>query len=133
MLLDGPHPDDRARTLAGRARAALDAFSEGRMISVRLPPSKNVRAQLALLEPAGDEVWEFRIRNDRPQLRIFGHFAEKDLFVALTHAQRDAIITDEDWEKQKQRCRKEWNRFLSPFNPHTGQTADDYVSDAVPL
>ena len=108
----------------------MDAFSAGQVIGVRLPPSKTVKAQLALLEVAAEEIWEFRIRDTAPQLRVFGRFAEQDLFIALTHAGRDGLETDEDWRREKRRCTREWRRLFPSYNPHTGQTADDYLSNS---
>jgi hypothetical protein len=60
----------------GRARATLDAYVTGKRVAVRLPPSKNVKADLALLEAPLEEIWEFRCTSAKPQIRVFGRFAE---------------------------------------------------------
>jgi len=71
--------EERYRTM----KAVLDLFSDGDVMSVRMPPSKSARAQLALLTPSEAAVWEFRTRPDKKRLglrygvRVFGMFAKK--------------------------------------------------------
>ena len=45
-------------------------------MSVRMPPCRSARAQIAMLEPSEKEVWEVRARV--PNLEFdFGRFARK--------------------------------------------------------
>jgi hypothetical protein len=82
LALDG-EDSPRGKSNMARARATLDAYVAGKRIAVRLPPSKNVKADLALLDDPLDEIWEFRCTSAKPQIRVFGRFAEQDLFIAL--------------------------------------------------
>lgn len=128
--LIGPWPTTGLERRFGRASATLDAFTEGLRMSVRLPPSKSVLAQIALLEDAEDEVWEIRVSDPRPGVRVFGRFSDRDCFIAMTWSEREKLITDDDWRREKERCKREWRKLFPSFNPHTGTKADDYVSNA---
>ena len=112
-----------------RARAAIDTFIGGGWMSARMPPSKSVRAQIALLEPASDKVWEFRSRDPKPGVRIFGHFAEKDHFVALTVAFREQLDTEEDWRREIERCKRQWRTFFSSYKPMSGADVHEYATN----
>lgn len=116
-----------------RARATLDAFTSGQRIGVRLPPSKNVAAQLALLEDRRDEVWEFRCRDPNPQMRIFGRFAEQNLFVAFIKKNRDEFKSNDDFQPVMEECKKHWRTLFPTYNPHRGSSAHDYVSNCFPV
>jgi len=116
-----------------RARATMDAFTSGQRISVRLPPSKNVSAQLALLEDARDEVWEFRCRDPDPQMRIFGRFAEPDLFIAFIKRNRDEFKSNDDFQPVMEECKRHWRTYFPSYTPYRGSSAHDYVSNCYPV
>src|SRR4051812_25701620 len=48
--------------------AAFDKYVTGERIAVRLPPSKDVEADMALLEPPAERVWEIRSFLAYPQM-----------------------------------------------------------------
>ncbi len=83
-FMDGPWPTKKDENKAGRTRAILEDFVTGAEVVGRLPPSKNVHTVIALLEPASEEVWEFRIGEPKPGVRIFGRFADKDIFIGTS-------------------------------------------------
>lgn len=126
--LHGPWVNATQSKNMALARAELDNFVVGRQISVRLPPSKNVRAAIALLEDAHEEVWEGRCRQPSPQVRIFGRFAEKDLLISFLKRNRDEIS---DYFAEKELTKKQWRTLFPTYNPHRGTKADDYVSNSV--
>jgi hypothetical protein len=127
----GPWSSEKEQKNMMRARATFDAFISGQKISVRLPPSKNVTAQLAQLEEANDEVWEFRCREPSPQVRVFGRFAEKDLFISFIKRNRDEFESNNDFLPVMEECKRHWRTFFPSYNPYRGSTADDYVSNCV--
>lgn len=53
--------ENRYRTI----KAIIDLFIDGEVMAVRMPPSRSVRAQLALLAPPENAVWEFRTRPEK--------------------------------------------------------------------
>ncbi len=131
--INGPWESSKDQANMGRARGTLDAFTTGLRINVRIPPSKNVRAHLALLEDAEEEVWEFRCRDPDPQIRIFGRFAEKDLFVAFLTRSKPEVVTDSDYLVAKEEGKRQWRTFFPSYSPHTGKSPDDYVSNCAVL
>jgi hypothetical protein len=67
-----------------RLRGDLDAFTEGRLISIAEDPyTKPKSAYMARIDPISDEVWDIRSRDPSPAIRVMGAFAETDVFVAL--------------------------------------------------
>jgi hypothetical protein len=116
-----------------RARATLDAYVTGKRVAVRFPPSKNVKADLALLDAPIDEIWEFRCTSAKPQIRVFGRFAERDLFIALIMRNKHQCSTNEDYGYVKSECKRNWNYFFHAYRPHSGMHQDDYVSECVPV
>lgn len=131
--LHGPWTTLGEATNMGRARGTLDAFITGRLVSVRVPPSKNVRAHLALLDDASEEVWEFRCRDPNPQIRIFGHFAEKDTFIAFLIRRKPDVVTDDEYLVAKEECKRQWRTYFPSYQPFSGSSAHDYVSNCAVL
>ena len=80
--LSGPWEDEAEEVRMARLWADLDHFSTGEVIVVgnRFDDDCHMKP----LEPASDEVWEYISRCPSPSLRVFGRFAEVDVFVA-TH------------------------------------------------
>jgi len=125
-------------TLPGRRhaqmRAYLDAFTEGRRLAVANDPYRKPRtANIARVDPPGDEVFAFRCIDPKPGIRVFGCFAAFDLFVALTWRVREDLPTDaalnREWRDEVERCKAAWRRLFNPYRPHAGATLDDYLSN----
>ncbi len=77
---------------AAEGRRMLDAFTAGNRMVVSLNPHNHpADCQITRNSPEEDGVWEFRIRDPKPQVRIFGCFAERDVFVALSVMSRDNL------------------------------------------
>ena len=125
----GPWETSEERTRYGRARGHVDLFITGQLIALRMPPSKSVDAHTALLEERRHEAWEMRPRNPKPGIRIFGRFSEKDTFIALTTALRENLVTDDDWQQEIERCKKEWRKYFNTFKPFSGRTGHCYASN----
>jgi hypothetical protein len=133
-LVLGPWNDEKIEERAGRLRADLDMFISGMVISVALSPYKKKKnAYMSPLDPAADQVWEIRSRDPRPGIRIFGHFSEKDVFVALTWGFREELggPGSREWRDARERCKAEWRKLLHPYSPHTGNTPHEYVSNII--
>jgi hypothetical protein len=82
-LLVGPWHTVAMERRCNRLRADLEVFVKGGQVSVCLTPYRAKAAYMARLDEPADEVWDIRSRDPSPALRIFGRFAETDLFVAL--------------------------------------------------
>ena len=129
----GPWENADIENRMGRARAQVDTFIAGTRMSVRMPPSRSARAQIALLDPSQKEVWEIRARDPRPGVRIFGRFSEKDHFLALTIALREEFENNWDFSPMIEKCRRSWRMYFNNFPPHTGTLPNDYVSKSFPV
>ena len=126
----GPHPPGTSiRRL--RLRVDLEWIVGGGEVRVALPDPKKMyadkpEADLRLLDPGVDEVWEIRSKQ-HPQMRIFGRFWNADVFIALLWAYRKDL-GDPPWI-QCADCRSEWERFFEKRLPHTGSTIHDYITE----
>ena len=63
------------------------------------------------LEPRKEGVWEIRSTREEPQIRIFGVFAAKDIFVATHYKLRDDLGGSKDssqWKREINRTKKIW-------------------------
>ena len=72
------------------------------------------------LEPRREGVWEIRSTRNIPQIRIFGVFAAKNIFVATHHRLRDDLSVSKDinqWKPQINRTKRIW-RDLFPGYTH---------------
>lgn len=109
-----------------RARQIIDAFVDNRRILARYPPSKSTKAQLALLCPVTEQVWEFR-SPPKPGIRVFGRFADFDVFIATNVELRERI--DDDFRREKEICKRFWRTLFPSYKPLTGTKLSDYLSN----
>ncbi len=113
--------------------ADLDYFLSGDRIDLRPFDSlDNEYAHMALLEPPSDEVWEYRSVAPSPAFRIFGSFAAKDVFVALTWARRKDLGPkySKEWRAAIQEFKEEWEIYFGNVKPFGGSYPDDYFANA---
>lgn len=135
--LDGPWASSHQGRRAGAARALLESFLRGDQMVGRMPPSKDVHTLIALLDPPGENVWECRVGNPRPGVRILGRFAEKDVLIATNWVNREDFrdpVTGRDdsrkWRDEIVRCKAIWNQLFPTYQPFTGNTLHDFISNA---
>lgn len=117
------------------AKATIDLFIDGEVMAVRVPPSKSAKAQIALLDPNSALVWEFRTRpsqRHRYGVRVFGMFADKNLFVALSAVFKEDLLDKSEYPKEMAFCRQRWMTLFQPYNPNLGAAPDAYLSDWIP-
>jgi hypothetical protein len=129
-LLVGPWADPVHEERCGKLRADLDMFVEGRLISVARDSRRAGTAYMSQLEPAQNEVWDIRSRDPRPGIRVFGRFAETDVFVALTWSERLTLgkAGSAEWRGEIERCKAIWRALFPTYPPHSGVKLHDYVS-----
>ena len=124
----GPWPDVATAMSMGMLRADLDRFLEGGSIIVGHRRSRH--AYMKRLDPGRDEVWEIRSRDPTPELRLFGRFAETDLFVGTACIDRDYLGDDgtPEWRNEMVRCITEWRNLFHPYPPLTQRPLNEYIS-----
>ncbi|HYE70109.1 MAG TPA: hypothetical protein VD932_01125 [Aquabacterium sp.] len=105
----------------------LDRFSNGDRLGVVLDDRFENSCFMKRLSPSTDEIWEIRSRDPQPGLRIFGRFAEQDVFVAVNMAIRKEL----DWEREKEVCESKWQLLFPSHPPISGASINDYISENV--
>jgi len=73
----------------GRLWADFDHFCLGGVITVGY--GRNSSCAMKQLDPRTDEIWEIRSRDPKPQIRVFGRFADTDVFVATHFCRREDL------------------------------------------
>jgi hypothetical protein len=135
QALSGPWASATERDRYATVKAVIDLFIDGEEIAVRVPPSTSARAQLALLDPATDEVWEFRTRSQKKKgghrygVRVFGMFADKNLFVAMSSVFKEDLLDDDDYLREVEFCKRQWRILFPPYPSHLGNPPDAYLSN----
>jgi hypothetical protein len=136
-LLSGPWDTETDERRANRLRSDLERFVTGQYIGLCLTPYEAQTAYMGRLDRPEDEVWDIRSVDPSPGLRVFGRFAEVDVFVALTWQPRS-----KDWGGRKAlrggkslewhlailECHRLWEELFSGFQPIRGGEVRDYVS-----
>ncbi len=125
---------------AGRLRRKIDNLIRGDRIVVG--QRRNRDCDVKRLDPISQEVWEVRERNS-PSIRMFFRFAEKDCFV-ITNIRSVADLFSKiwdlknligevwpEWRAEIRLCKARWRALFITFNPHTGVSLHDYVSNSV--
>ena len=129
QAIDGSRRNRTISRRFGQARALLETFVRGDLIVARWPPDKDVAAMVALLDPENENVWEFRIGEPRPGLRIFGRFAAKDIFIGTNCYQREDL-PEGDWPQEIKLCRHAWDSLFPTYPPLSGTGIHDFISNA---
>jgi hypothetical protein len=89
LLAAGPWPTSKDQERWGYLTYWFDRFTDGARLTLRSEPRpKKSTADMARLEPVADEVWEVRSLDPKPAMRVFGSFAQRDVFVGLAWAWR---------------------------------------------
>jgi len=83
------------------------------------------------LEQPPPEIWEIRITNPTPQIRVFGRFAEPDTFVATDMNTRDLLGRkgSHEWRRACADCQQEWQRLFPANGPFQGAVVADYITE----
>lgn len=113
-------------------RGQFDHFIGGGLISVAENPySKWDKAFIARVDPVKDEIWDIRVIDPKPAIRVLGAFAETDVFIALEWEYRTKLGGPEsrEWRSFVGRAKAKWRSLFGTYKPHTGANVSDYVSE----
>jgi hypothetical protein len=132
-LVIGPWESTTEEIRAGRLWADFDRFIEGRIISVSLnsPYSKPKTAYMARLDPPRDDVIEIRSRDPKPGIRVFGRFADKDVYIALNWEYRERLggPKEKEFDREREICKAKWNQLFPTYPSINGNQINDYFAD----
>lgn len=137
-LLDGPWSTGSLARRANRLRADLEMFVRGQVLGISMTPYKHKSAYMGLLDPPERGFWDIRSRDPQPGLRVLGHFAEVDLFVAMIWHPRSVDVDGRtplgtsrglNWEIAKLQCEDAWKDLFPNHLPKTGEKIGDFISE----
>jgi hypothetical protein len=136
-LMDGPWTSPQCAGRVARLQADLESFVTGGAVGICLDAFRAEDAFFGRLDTVEERVWDIRCRGPKPGLRIVGHFAECDTFIAMTWAPRSKSWNGREplgdrfssaWSRIKSTSRSEWIRLFPQHEPIHGGAVQDYVS-----
>lgn len=117
----------------GQLSADFDRYTSGDTIQVALNPHQKSRdAFLARIDPPEYGIWDIRSIAPSPAIRVFGAFAETDVFVALfTRLRKDlGGKGSREWMAARENAIAKWDS-LFPLNQRLlGENVNDFISEA---
>lgn len=129
-----PWPTTKVGRRHAQMRGYLDAFTEGRRITVADDPYRKPKStNLARIDPVAHEVFDFRCIAPKPGIRILGCFAAFNLFIALTWNGRENLSDDRAWRDEIERCKAAWRRLFPTYPPFRGDNLNAYLSNFQPV
>jgi hypothetical protein len=116
------------------AHALFESYVGGKVITAKSKP--NGKGEMAILHPWEEGIWEFRDVKPSPGLRIFGSFAQKDVFIALSGYKRLDLGSKEsrEWTEALESYKIHWTSLFDGhsrmYRPMSGSFPDEYLSNA---
>ena len=141
-LIDGPWSTRSLGRRANRLRADLESFVIGQVVPISMTPYQHKSAYMGLLDPPNRGFWDIRSRDPNPGLRIFGHFADVNLFVALVWHPRSVEVDGRsplgsarelNWEFAKLECEEAWQDLFPNHRPRIKEKISDLISEGAIL
>lgn len=122
-LIYGPWEDADWEARCYELRADFDRYTTGQILPVASKPFGGKTSYLKRLDRAADEVWEIRSIDPDPGLRIFGRFALRNHFIALTWSKRRDLKGphSREWRDAMESCKAEWRKLLPAYDPITSE------------
>jgi hypothetical protein len=117
--------------LAAETDADIADIALGERFDVALEEN-HVYCRMARLFPASDETWEIRIYDTKPNIRFFGRFADRDVFVVLV-GPIHRIGRTLAWNRLKRNCISAWNTLFTYSPVHNGDDINAYLSNVDPV
>jgi hypothetical protein len=142
-LVSEPWPDTEMGIRCARLRAQMEDILAGKRLVVCWVPGKGRdHHQIGRLEPFEDNIFDVRSVDPSPALRVFFHFAERDVLVMhLCHPRsipvhwlRRVPLLNRDskaWKNAIAESNRNWSTLFPRHPPHAGKNIDDYLSNAV--
>ena len=103
-------------------------------------PIQRARGADGRLHPTEDGIWDIRSR-DKPGLRIFCAFVEKDVMVTFICSPRSVNVSwlhrlplgigkSIEWESAIKETKREWTKLFPAHTPVTGDDLNEYLTNA---
>lgn len=136
-LMDGPWTSSQCGLRISKLQADLEAFQRGGAIEMCMEAFVAEDSFMGRLNPSADKVWDIRSRDPRPGLRLFGHFADPDIFVAFDWSPRShdwngkQALGDrysELWNISKASCIEQWGLLFPNHEALDGVEVHEFVT-----
>jgi hypothetical protein len=115
------------RSLAPETEADFDEIILGERFDVALQLDHQFCRMARLVEPS-EEVWEIRIYDTKPQIRFFGRFAGRNVFVALI-GPVGRVKSTLNWNRLKRQSIAAWERMFTHPPVRNGDDINAYLSN----
>lgn len=141
ILLEGPWEGEQGIRCATLA-ATLQRIVVGAKLVVEMDPFRAREADIGRLAPVEDGVWDIRCR-DKPGIRVFCFFLEKDVLLALFCTPRSVPVpwlrrlplgvrNSIEWKLATKESKREWAKLFPAHEFLGGDDLNAYLSNAVP-
>lgn len=130
---EGPEANRRSVLLA-----RLQNIVAGSRLVVCLEPYSARKAIIGRLDPIEEAVFDIRCY-EKPAVRVFCRFLEKDVLFAVTGRPRSVeidwlgwfpLVTEKRWKEGIRATIREWAKFFPTYEPVKGDDLGDYLSNA---
>jgi len=139
-LIEGPWEEGEEGNRLARLLATLHNIVAGRRLVVCLMPHKARKANIGRLDPISDSIWDVRCQ-DKPALRVFCAFVEKDVLLTVTCRPRSVKLgwlgwlplgdrNSKEWKKGIAATKREWAKLFPMYERVNGENLDAYLSNA---
>lgn len=130
-LVAGPWETTEWQDRCGFLVYEIDQYLNGGLVTVALDPGTDDEdCTFKRLYPAYDEVWEFRSRAPSPGIRIFGSFAETNIFIATNWAIRKDLgaFGSPEWDEAISKSHSAWLRYFYSRSLRKRGQLHDYIA-----
>ncbi|WP_336067109.1 hypothetical protein [Nitratireductor rhodophyticola] len=111
--------------VSGRAKAKIDHFISGGVVTFALDPQDKARTSfIARNDPVEMGIVDVRITDPKPMIRIFGGFAARNILVLIVWHPREGL----HFQQAVIDCRREWNSLFNNSAPLIGDTHECYLT-----
>jgi hypothetical protein len=142
QLVSGRWEDNDMGIRCAKLRARLQRIARGDLLVVCMEPFEaGRRAEIGRLDPPEDSTFDVR-DNEKPGLRVFFRFAEKDVLATFVCAPRSVRVpwlqrlplrdrNSREWRWGVEECKRQWSQLFPAHDPVKGENLDEYLSNAV--
>lgn len=130
-FLHGPWDGDDEVIGGNELHEALRFISAGGRVLVG--SGKDRACHFKELTMGAPRVWEIRTRQPKPGYRLFGMFAETDVFIGTNYSDRLSLGNERspEFEAAIRTCKARWRALFSTYPPKFGNSATDYIKENV--
>lgn len=125
--IEKPNSYVNAMSLQGHVVAAMDRWTTGG----RIHAHRRRPIFLKRLDPPPPDVWEIRVTDPTPQIRILGRFADLDTLIVSNMHSRGHLGErgSKAWTEALKLVVEDWETLFPDHGPLGGEKISDFVSE----